>query len=318
MTQSRCWLTAAVLALLVTAVPLPAAAPEKAKNKTHASKHHTPKSKLIQETYSVADLIIKPKGNDPDLLISAIVRAVKPKSWSGNGGSAAIDYFPLTQSLVVKQTAAGHRQVRVAIRTLRTIHQGTAEQCVKCTDSDNAKTSEKTAPSGQENAYGHLVLDNVRVNAMGINCTIKRVRLMYKGDSNVADAAKGAVANGEAGKPQGMASVLNAVLEGIGVCSTPCTVPACSAPPCSAAPIYASGPCAMPAPNAPMLCPAIPAPTVTTAPVCTPVAPTALPPTTPPGPSSAIPTAAPQEKKDEKGKPQKTEESGSQSKVETR
>lgn len=305
MTQSRCWLAAAVLALLVTAPPSPAAASEKSKSKTHAPKQHATKSKLVLRTYPVANLIDAMKSHDADKLISAIVRAVKPKSWAGNGGSATIDYFPKTRSLVIKQTAAGHRQVDVVLKTLSAIYSQTTAplSCLKCAHSEKPETLAKTAPSGQENAYGHLVLDNVRVNAMGINCTIKRVRLMYKGDSNLADAAKGAVANGEAGKPQGMANVVNAVLEGMGVCSTPC-----AAPPCSAAPIYASGPYAMPAPNAAMACPTIPAPTLTTAPGNAAVAGCYAQPTaTPPAPSSAIPAAAPPEKKDEKDQPQKTE-----------
>lgn len=310
MTQSRCWLAAAVLALLVTAPPSPAAASEKSKSKTHAPKQHATKSKLVLRTYPVANLIDAMKSHDADKLISAIVRAVKPKSWAGNGGKATIDYFPKTRSLVIKQTAAGHRQVDVVLKTLSVIcFQTTAPlSCVKCSDSDKPETPAKTAPSGQENAYGHLVLDNVRVNAMGINCTIKRVRLMYKGDSNLADAAKSAVANGEAGKPQGMANVVNAVLEGMGVCSTPCAAPPIVVPPCLAAPIYSSGPSAMPAPNAAMACPTIPAPTVTTAPGNAAVAGCYAPPTaTPPAPSSAIPAAAPPEKKDEKDQPQKTE-----------
>lgn len=309
MTQSRCWLAAAVVVLFVTALPSPATASEKSKSRTHAPKQHKTKSKLTLKTYPVANLIDATESHDADVLIRAIVRAVKPDSWGGKGGSATIDYFPKTRSLVIKQTAAGHRQVDVVLKTVTAIYSETPAPlpCVKCAASDKPETQAKTAPSGQENAYGHLVLDNVRVNAMGINCTIKRVRVMYKGDSNLADAAKGAVANGEAGKPQGMANVLNAVLEGMGVSSTPCGGPACAAPPCSAAPIYASGAYAIPAPNAGTAWSYASAPAGTTAPGCTLVTPRAQPSATPPGPSSAIPSAAPTEKKDEKGQPQKTE-----------
>lgn len=302
MTQSRCWLAAVVVALFVTALPSPATASEK--SKTHTPKQHATKSKLILKTYSVANLIDATKSHDADVLIRAIVRTVKPESWGGKGGSATIDYFPKTRSLVIKQTAAGHRQIDVVLKTLTTIYFETPAPitCVKCAASDQPETPAKTAPTGQENAYCHLVLDNVRVNGMGINCNVKRIRMMYKGDSNLADAAKGAVANGEAGKPQGMANVLNAVLEGMGVCSTPCAAPTYGAAPSA---MYSGGCCVIPAPNAAMACPAAPAPTATTGPVgCVPVAPITLPTATTPGPSSVIPAAAPAEKKDEKGKPE--------------
>src|SRR5262249_8070455 len=48
--------------------------------------------------------------------------------------------------------------------------------------------------------YGHFVMDNVKVNAMGVSCIIKRIRFMYKGDGIDADVAKCALTNGESEK----------------------------------------------------------------------------------------------------------------------
>jgi len=38
--------------------------------------------------------------------------------------------------------------------------------------------------------YGHFVVENVKVNAMGVSVTIKRIKIMYKGDGIDADVAK--------------------------------------------------------------------------------------------------------------------------------
>src|SRR5437764_1205866 len=67
--------------------------------------------------------------------------------------------------------------------------------------------------TGRSKQYGHFVLDNVKVNAMGVSCTIKRVRFMYKGDGIDADVAKCALTNGESEKKADVPRVLTDLLE---------------------------------------------------------------------------------------------------------
>lgn len=48
--------------------------------------------------------------------------------------------------------------------------------------------------------YGHFVMENVTVNAMGVSAKVKRIRFMYKGDGIDGDVAKCALTDGESEK----------------------------------------------------------------------------------------------------------------------
>jgi hypothetical protein len=136
--------------------------------------------KLIEKTYPLAGLA----GSDTDLLIQAITRAVKPKTWSDRGGCGTIEYCAERKALIVNQTAGAHKQVEAVLKALAALQ-----------SKQPARTSPITravynSPSPHLKQYGHFVLDNVKINAMGVSCAIKRVRFMYKGDGIDADAAK--------------------------------------------------------------------------------------------------------------------------------
>jgi len=70
-----------------------------------------------------------------------------------------------------------------------------------------------SAPPVQHKQYGHFILDNVRINAMGVTCTIKRIRFLYKGDGLDNEVAKCALTNGESEKKAEVSKVLTEVLE---------------------------------------------------------------------------------------------------------
>jgi type II secretory pathway component GspD/PulD (secretin) len=54
-----------------------------------------------------------------DRLTRLIVTSIKPKSWSEMGGPGTMDYYPLGQALVVKQTPEVHEQIAELLAALR-------------------------------------------------------------------------------------------------------------------------------------------------------------------------------------------------------
>ena len=72
------------------------------------------KSKELVKTYSVGDLVISRRMAGAPLgqvakslegeLIASITSKVQPAAWANKGGTATIEYFPLTLSLVVNAT----------------------------------------------------------------------------------------------------------------------------------------------------------------------------------------------------------------------
>ena len=214
MNASRCWKPIALLALFLGAPWSHAGQPTCSTDKSSPART---KHNLTRKSYPVADLVRTldqgPAGaGGPDLLVRAIVRAVMPPSWDKRGGPGTIEYIPATKTLVIKQTAGAHARVAAVLKALSMIQPkqqapGTITQAVY---------SPSPAPSGQLKQYGHFVLDNVRLNAMGVSCTIKRVRIMYKGDGIEADVAKCAMTGGESEKKADVPKVLTDLLEKVG------------------------------------------------------------------------------------------------------
>src|SRR5207247_2459756 len=52
-------------------------------------------------------------------LIELIAKSVAPASWAWEDGKGTIDYFPVSQALVVNQTADIHEQIAELLETLR-------------------------------------------------------------------------------------------------------------------------------------------------------------------------------------------------------
>ena len=212
MTRSRWWTLIAVVALVPLAVRLRADAPKWPQGTCPDLRPHRINHKLIQKSYPVAGLVATlsegPAGSrGTDLLIRAITCAVKPESWSKRGGHGTIDYCPEGKTLIVNQTAGVHERVEAVLKALAAMQ---PKQPAKISPITPAAYS---SPSAHLKQYGHFVLDNVRVNAMGVSCTIKRVRFMYKGDGIDADVAKCALTNGESEKKADVPRVLTELLE---------------------------------------------------------------------------------------------------------
>jgi hypothetical protein len=85
---------------------------------------------LTLKTYAVADLIVPPQEGEPtqEATIIRLVKMVEPQSWDDRGGPAAIDYYPLGQCLVVRQSAEAHEQIDRLLRDLRAMTQPAATQ----------------------------------------------------------------------------------------------------------------------------------------------------------------------------------------------
>lgn len=229
MTRSRWWTLIAALTLLPIVAAAPAAGPDCCKNTTHTGK------KLIRKTYPIAGLVGPCSGDeaksDARLIAKLIVQSVKPASWRDKGGRGTIEYLAGKNSFVVQQTAEAHRQIRTVLKALTIFCDEAPASTVESAHCSAYHPASATAsPSAQPKQYGHFVLDNVRLNAMGVSCTIKHVRLLYKGDG-IVGVANSAVANEDFAKKQELVKMLGELLEkvsdGVGVKASVCT-PACA------------------------------------------------------------------------------------------
>jgi hypothetical protein len=107
------------------------------------------KAKLVQRTYSVADLVIpidgppraacakgegqpSPAKTQEEVLIATIKNTVAPQSWSDMGGRGTIDYFPLGLALVVKQTPKIQEQVAELLAALRRLQEAQVAVEIVC------------------------------------------------------------------------------------------------------------------------------------------------------------------------------------------
>jgi RNA polymerase sigma factor (sigma-70 family) len=77
--------------------------------------------RLIQKVYALAGMFgSKPLTNgEVEVLIRVIQGTIEPQSWCINGGEGAIDYFPLTSSLVISQSPAIQEKIQGLLEKLR-------------------------------------------------------------------------------------------------------------------------------------------------------------------------------------------------------
>jgi hypothetical protein len=217
MTRNRWWVLLTVLAVALAGTESQAATKAKsAPKKVHAS--------LVSKTYPVADLIGDSAGEDAsELLIKFVKHAVKPASWEGHGGKGSVEYYPLGKALVIKQTPAVHAQLSCLLKALVKLQADSARNAEKHACCGSAMGAAAAALIGSSMSqgvvqaacpappapmccptakssckqYGHFVMDDIKVNAMGVSTTIKKIKFMYKGDGIEADVAKCAMTNGD-------------------------------------------------------------------------------------------------------------------------
>lgn len=237
MTQFRMWTLTAALLLVVSAAADGAEKKVKSAKSTAAAE---------QTAYPISQLNVS-----TDLLIDTITKSIKPKSWSSQGGQGTIYRNPFGGCLVVYQTPEVQKQVACLLRGLEKMHAAPQDEpaCLGTAlggcmgtligsvtpASYTCVSTPATCPACKASVpckqYGHFVMDNVKVNAMGVSATIKRIRFMYKGDGIDADVAKCALTNGdteiriEATPPAPPACLAGSAL---GTCPAPC--PPCPAP----------------------------------------------------------------------------------------
>jgi hypothetical protein len=216
MTQGRWWTLVALVALAVSGVR---AGETETKGKGSSSGSRQTTGTLTGKTYSVKTLAHTLGQDGADRLISAITHAVKPSSWSKNGGDGTIEYCPSEKVLIVKhQTSEAHRQISSILKALAKMPPSqacpVAHAAYACADAPVATPAPAyPAPAEHHKQYGHFVLDNVNLNAMGVSCAIKRIRFMYKGDGIDNEVAKCALTNGESEKKTDVPKVLTDLLE---------------------------------------------------------------------------------------------------------
>jgi hypothetical protein len=84
-----------------------------------------PADQRVQIVYPVADLIVPIDGDtyqrtsSPDQVMDMLRKTAAPASWTGQGGSGTIQYFPMSMSLLVRQSPAVQREVAQLLRALR-------------------------------------------------------------------------------------------------------------------------------------------------------------------------------------------------------
>lgn len=77
-----------------------------------------PAGPLTLRAYPVADLVGKEE-QVPQAVLIRLVKMVEPTSWDDMGGFGGIDYFPLSNSLIVRQTADVHEKIDKFLKDLR-------------------------------------------------------------------------------------------------------------------------------------------------------------------------------------------------------
>ncbi len=123
MVSSRCWAVSAVLTLALVCPGLRAGSPQCPRQKPDPGPN---KSSLIRKTYSIADLVTgtnKEATDAADKIIETIVKAVRSKSWTEQGGCGTIEFRAKTRTLVVRQTASAHKQIKSVLKVLTSVQE---------------------------------------------------------------------------------------------------------------------------------------------------------------------------------------------------
>ena len=78
-----------------------------------------PSSPLTLKAYPVADLVGKEGQASQEAVLIRLVKMVEPNTWDEQGGFGAIDYFPLGNSLVIRQSPETHEKIDKFLKDLR-------------------------------------------------------------------------------------------------------------------------------------------------------------------------------------------------------
>jgi hypothetical protein len=77
------------------------------------------RSKMCVEIYSVADLVVKPNGQQDFTPVIGILSSINPESWDAVGGRGCVSEIPASCSLVINQDLATHEQIKRRLAQLR-------------------------------------------------------------------------------------------------------------------------------------------------------------------------------------------------------
>jgi hypothetical protein len=77
-------------------------------------------AKLVVRVYPVRDLLEESVEPPPAASITQVLMSsVQPESWNAQGGPGSMEYFAPGRSLVIRQTASVHEQVKMLLEELR-------------------------------------------------------------------------------------------------------------------------------------------------------------------------------------------------------
>lgn len=74
---------------------------------------------LTVKAYPVTDLIGKDGQAAPEAVLVRLVKMVEPNSWEDHGGWGGIDYFPLSSSLIIRQSPEVHEKIEKFLKELQ-------------------------------------------------------------------------------------------------------------------------------------------------------------------------------------------------------
>jgi Flp pilus assembly secretin CpaC len=73
----------------------------------------------LKSTATAAATSQAKKVTEENHLIQLIEQTIQPKTWDAKGGAGIIDYYPITMSLAISQTAAAHEEIAELLASLR-------------------------------------------------------------------------------------------------------------------------------------------------------------------------------------------------------
>lgn len=71
---------------------------------------------MVVETHRVPDLIV---GFKPEQIIKLITAGIGEDEWQSRGGRGSIEYYPLTNTLMIQQKAVHQKKIREILDGLR-------------------------------------------------------------------------------------------------------------------------------------------------------------------------------------------------------
>ena len=117
--EAGCWVQQIRGPVAPMCVPLPPGCPVNFAQVCPMSASCCQQTKLVRKVYPVGCFIDWSQAATEEDVMRVICRTVSPETWEEAGGRGVVDYFPLTKSLVVLQSAEVHDEIDLLLNELR-------------------------------------------------------------------------------------------------------------------------------------------------------------------------------------------------------